>query len=161
MIIVVYNVNAPYDVSVINLEVPMLISLNEWCKIRRVSRQWACRLCSDGRIDGAVFVGNYRWEVPEDAVVPERKLSPRIAESMRRVATRNAKRAEYEHAEAAASRGRLIIREYVEDGLFIDASGHVFRCVEGKIVERAAADMVPWGDREQAEYFACGGKRAP
>ena len=89
-----------------------LITLKQWAEKREISKQWACHLCAEGRVPGAVFVDNYQWMVPEDAPSPARKLSARIREAQARRAARLEKSDDY-HADRMMKKFGVVDDDYL------------------------------------------------
>lgn len=125
------------------------ITASDYAKVTGCSVQWICRLCRDGRIDGAVKDGN-TWLIDPMAQLPVSKfVERRIAKDALLQAVR-AKRMEAVGVTARvmdfdAVRGQ--IDKWVEAGAVIDKDGSV--SMDGNAVDRIA----PYGDRSHRYYL--------
>lgn len=146
-----------------------LVSLVEWAREKEISQQWACKLCADRRMPGAVFVDNYRWMVPKGSVSPTRKKSARLVEihtnrerrqheeDMRDLAILE----QEEKDRKAWAEQCARIEAHVRAGRCIDAKGHVWDVVNRKPVFPIVEKFDEWEQREQTHYFNVGGKKNP
>ena len=152
------------------------ISLTAWCDEKGISKQWAAKLCRDGRIEGAEIVDGYRWMVPGDARIPARLPNAHVVRAMER---REAKRADKEQRdmarlagdaerEAAFEARRKVIDLHVDAGHYISPKGVIYEEVAegGQLVPsgkryRQIGQMDAWGKDEVAYYRVSEGIMTP
>lgn len=94
------------------------MKLADWAARSGVSRQWAMRLCQEGRLEGAYRDGAGWWMVPSGALLPGRKVSQWLVERRDARAEREAQHKQAKAARIEALRGARQARGAVlTDGL--------------------------------------------